>query len=398
MLVFGNYIWKKRNHSKIFILQGEESFVIENSRKLKYKKGHPFSVINSFVKSEEGEKAGFISYNLSRFVENFPVGDDDLNLPDAVLITLKKEEKENFEELIRSQRFFERNNREEHEKVKLAKDVFEEGKNEFMEGVRYVRRKIFDGDVYQVNIARRISFELPPCDKHQIFSLFLRYFFAQKVGYPAFFDFSSELGFIVASGSPELFLEKKGKKIRSCPIKGTRRLFSISDVERVSAELMSDEKERAENLMIVDMVRNDLGKICYPGKVEVKRLFDVEVYSTLVHLVSEVEGELMKQNLDDILSATFPPASVTGAPKKSAMEIIEIVERKRRGPYCGAIAYFDEDNNFTMSVAIRIFLIKGKKIFYWTGCGITYDSDPLREYEESLTKSVAFAKALGFEI
>ncbi|GBD03630.1 Aminodeoxychorismate synthase component 1 [bacterium HR19] len=397
MFVFGNYIWQKRNRSKIFILQGEESFVIENSRKLKYKKGHPFSLIKSFVKNEEGEKTGFISYNLSRFVESFPVGYDDLNLPDAVFIALKREERENFEDFIRSENFFEQKNRKP-EKVKLTGDIFEEGKNDFIEGVRYVRRKIFDGDVYQVNIARRISFELPYYSTDEIFSLFLRYFFAQKVNYPAFFDFSSELGFVIASGSPELFLEKKGDTIRSCPIKGTRRLFSISDVERVSAELVADEKERAENLMIVDMVRNDLGKICHPGKVKVKRLFDVEVYSTLVHLVSEVEGELMKECLEDILFATFPPASVTGAPKKSAMEIIEFVERKRRGPYCGAIAYFDESNNFTMSVAIRIFLLKDKKIFYWTGCGITYDSDPLREYEESLTKSVAFAKALGFEI
>jgi anthranilate/para-aminobenzoate synthase component I len=403
-MIFGKNLWEKTEQT--LVVEGENSFILENSKKKFFRKGNPFSIISEFVREFEGEKVGYISYNLSRFVEKIEIGEDDLKIPDAAISVVK--EKKEYDFHITPQKILEIRKKTEDEKEK----------EKFISRVQKIKDEIFKGNAYQVNISRRIEFESKNYIKSQeALSIFLRYYKTQPVPYSAFFDFSN-LGFIIASGSMELFLEKNQKRIRECPIKGTRKLGNKilekernlgnkstkydneithsgnEEEEKIIQELKNNEKERAENLMIVDMVRNDLGKICLPGTVKVNRLFDVEKYSTLIHLVSEVEGELKTENLDEILLATFPPASVTGAPKKSAMEIIEKLEEKRRGPYCGAICYFKENGDFTMSVAIRIFLVLKNKIFYWTGCGITYDSDPKHEWEESITKTKAFTIAL----
>ena len=399
MMIFGKNLWSKVEQT--LVVEGEKSFILENSQKKFFRKGNPFSIISEFLKEFEGEKVGYISYNLSRFVEKINICEDDLKIPDAVISIVKGKKEFNFSLL--------------PQKTSILKITIDhEYENEkFISRVLKIKDEIFKGNVYQVNLSRRVEFESKEDIKSdEALAIFLRYYKVQPVPYPAFFDFSN-LGFVLASGSMELFLEKKGKKIRECPIKGTRRLENkrklgnksneYSDEtkdndkmeeQKIIQELKNSEKERAENLMIVDMVRNDLGRICLPGTVKVKRLFDVEKYTTLIHLVSEVEGELKTENLNEILLATFPPASVTGAPKKSAMEIIERLEEKRRGPYCGAICYFKENGDFVMSVAIRIFLALKNKLFYWTGCGITYDSDPYQEWDESIIKTKAFIKAL----
>lgn len=412
MMIFGKKMWKKTEET--LVVEGEKSFILENSQKKFFRKGNPFSIISEFIREFEGEKVGYISYNLSRFVEKIKVGEDDLKIPDSAISVVKGKEEIDFQLIPQESLEIAKKT----EIIKKTEDDKEKGK--FISRVMKIRDEIFKGNTYQVNISRRIEFESKNYIKSQeALSIFLRYYKAQPVPYSAFLDFSN-LGFIIASGSMELFLEKNQRQIRECPIKGTRRLESkISknirqpenksieyynetkhaeiEEEKIIQELKNNEKEKAENLIIVDMVRNDLGKICLPGTVKVNRLFDIEKYTTLIHLVSEVEGELKTENLDEILLATFPPASVTGAPKKSAMEIIEKLEEKRRGPYCGAICYFKENGDFVMSVAIRIFLALKNKIFYWTGCGITYDSDPEHEWEESITKTKAFARALFSE-
>jgi anthranilate/para-aminobenzoate synthase component I len=399
MMIFGENLWEKVE--KTLVVEGEKSFILENLQKKFFRKGNPFSIISEFVKEFEGEKVGYISYNLSRFVEKIEIGEDDIKIPDVVISVVKDKKEYDFCFLPQKTLSF----------TKITDD--EDEKEKFISRVLKIKDEIFKGNVYQVNISRRIEFESKEDIKiNEALEIFSRYYKAQPVPYSASFDFSN-LGFVLASGSMELFLEKKGKRIRECPIKGTRRLENKRKLgnksneyneetenddkieeEKIIQELKNNEKEMAENLMIVDMVRNDLGRICHPGTVKVKRLFDVEKYTTLIHLVSEVEGELKTENLDEILLATFPPASVTGAPKKSAMEIIEKLEEKRRGPYCGAICYFKESGDFVMSVAIRIFLALKNKIFYWTGCGITYDSDPYQEWDESIAKTKAFIKAL----
>jgi len=386
-MIFGENLWEKVE--KTLVVEGEKSFILENLQKKFFRKGNPFSIIYEFVKEFEGEKVGYISYNLSRFVEKIEIGEDDLKIPDVVISVVRDKKEYDFCFLPQKTLSF----------TKITDD--EDEKEKFISRVLKIKDEIFKGNVYQVNISRRIEFESKEDIKSdEALAIFSRYKNVQPVSYAAFFDFSN-LGFVVASGSMELFLKKKGRKIRECPIKGTRKIEkkvneyeNKIEEEKIIQELKNNEKEMAENLMIVDMVRNDLGRICHPGTVKVKRLFDVEKYTTLIHLVSEVEGELKTENLDEILLATFPPASVTGAPKKSAMEIIEKLEEKRRGPYCGAICYFKESGDFVMSVAIRIFLALKNKIFYWTGCGITYDSDPYQEWDESIAKTKAFIKAL----
>ena len=399
MFVFGEKCWSEAE--LFFVLFREKtgkkcsSYVLSKGKKLFFGKGNPFELIEKFVCSEDGEKVGYISYNLCEFVEKIEVGEDDLNLPYSIIAKVKNPipTEETFVEKhshLRSQK----NSSPKVDKVHIINQNSEVEREKFISNVREIKRRIYRGDVYQVNISRRIDIQRRVTHDF-VRNFFIRYAGAQKVRFPALFDFS-QFGFFLVSGSMELFLSKKGNVIREAPIKGTRKADGLSEeeIQKATDELRKDEKERAENLMIVDMVRNDLGKFCVPGSVKVKRLFDVERYSTVLHLVSEVEGVIKEgTRLSEILRSTFPPASVTGAPKKSAMQIIEMLERKRRGPYCGAICYFEENGDFNMSVAIRISVFTHEMVYYWTGCGIVWDSDPQKEWEESITKTIAFMKS-----
>jgi anthranilate/para-aminobenzoate synthase component I len=195
----------------------------------------------------------------------------------------------------------------------------------------------------------------------------------------------------------ELFLRKSGRRITSRPIKGTRRRGRDGkEDERLRRELLESEKERAENLMIVDLMRNDLGRVCEFGSVRVKNLFEIEPYSTLYQMVSEVDGKLRDGvTVGEIIRNTFPPGSVTGAPKRRAMEIIDELEPHLRGPYCGAIGLFMPNGDFTLSVAIRVLAALGDMGTFWVGGGIMWDSVPELEHEETLVKAQAMMKALA---
>ena len=164
----------------------------------------------------------------------------------------------------------------------------------------------------------------------------------------------------------------------------------------MKAKLIGNPKERAENLMIVDLMRNDLSRVSKIGSIKVNKLFEVETYSTLHQMVSEVEGEV-RENLStsDIIRSVFPPGSVTGAPKKRTLEIIDELEPHLRGPYCGAIGIFYPDGDFTLSVGIRILLTQRNKATYYVGGGIVWDSEPEKEYDETILKSKAITKAMG---
>src|SRR3989304_2346264 len=181
------------------------------------------------------------------------------------------------------------------------------------------------------------------------------------------------------------------------PIKGTRKKgFSVEEDAILKAELISCQKERAENLMIVDLMRNDLGRVCKYGTVKVNNLFNIESYATLHQMVSEVEGYLKDEiRIGDIIKSTFPPGSVTGAPKRRAVELIDELEPHVRGPYCGAIGIFYPNGDFTLSVAIRILFAKDGIGTFWVGGGIVWDSDPAKEFDETLLKAIAIQKALG---
>ena len=212
--------------------------------------------------------------------------------------------------------------------------------------------------------------------------------------------YGAYLGFrdvAVASASPELFLRLENGRVETRPIKGTRPRGHTPEADvALAEELRSSEKDRAENVMIVDLLRNDLGRACRVGSVHVPDLFGLETYSTVHHLVSTIRGDL-RRDLDavDLLKACFPGGSVTGCPKIRAMEIIEELEPTRRGVYCGAIGCLGFDGDMDTSIVIRTAVIKDMRAYYQVGGAIVADSDPESEYQETLDKARAFLTALG---
>jgi len=243
----------------------------------------------------------------------------------------------------------------------------------FKRSVGLVKDFIASGDVYQINLTSEIRFRVQGDTE----SLFSEFYGRQPVPY-AFYLNTGDL--LILSGSMELFLRRRGSTIESKPIKGTAR-----DPEA----LTSSEKDRAENLMITDMVRNDIGRITKTGSVQVRELFSVERYETLCQMHSTVVGRT-EEELPQILRATFPPASVTGAPKYRAVQIIDELEPHARGYYCGAAGFINSSGDFTLSVLIRTAFGSGSQLSYFAGCGIVWDSDPDREWQELLLKTKAF--------
>ena len=246
---------------------------------------------------------------------------------------------------------------------------------DFVRGVDVIRDAIAAGDVYQVNLTRRLSAPLPP--DADVLALASALAGGNPAPHAAVVRLPSQ-GVNVASASPERFLSRDVRVVRSQPIKGTA----------VTADAMLD-KDRAENVMIVDLVRNDLGRVCEWGSVRVPELCATEHHPGLVHLVSTVEGTLRDDvGWPELLDATFPPGSVTGAPKLAAMEVIRRLEPVGRGPYCGAIGWVDADRRLgDLNVAIRTFWFDDGELHLGTGGGITWDSTPDGEWEETELKA-----------
>ncbi len=260
---------------------------------------------------------------------------------------------------------------------------------QYMNMVRKGKAYIEQGDVYQVNLSQRIiaKLNLDPLE------YFLKFYTVQPVPFGSYLDFED---FQLLSGSMELFLRKSGNKLTTNPIKGTIKRGKTDEIDAIlKAKLISSEKERAENLMIVDLMRNDLGRVSKPGSVKVNKLFEVKTYSTLHQMVSEVESRVDENmKASQILRQVFPPGSVTGAPKRRTLEVIDELEPHFRGPYCGTIGIFYPNGDFTLSVAIRIMTVQLGKATFFVGGGIVWDSDPQKEFEETLLKSQAITKAM----
>ena len=249
------------------------------------------------------------------------------------------------------------------------------GRAAYEAAVAVLRERIAAGDVYQANLCRVLSAPLPGgADLAGLAGVLCR-------GNPAPYAGAVHLpdqGIDVVSASPELFLSRHGDLVESKPIKGTGR---------VAADLQ--DKDAAENVMIVDLVRNDLGRVCAPGSIDVPALLAVEEHPGLVHLVSTVRGRLRSGlGWTDLLAAAFPPGSVTGAPKSSALRLIEDLEAGPRGPYCGSVGWVDADaGRGELAVAIRTFWADAGRLWFGTGAGITWGSDAAREWDETELKA-----------
>ena len=246
-----------------------------------------------------------------------------------------------------------------------------------------------EGDCYQVNLAQRFVAE---CSGNP----WLAYLCLRELNAAPFSAYLNLPEVQVLSSSPERFLKLRAGLVETKPIKGTlpRKRDAREDQQQIQL-LQNSPKDRAENLMIVDLLRNDLGKACTHGSVRVPKLFAVETYTTVHHLVSTVTGELAaNQHAADLLKSCFPGGSITGAPKIRAMEVIEELEPHRRGVYCGAIGYIGFDGNMDTNIAIRTLVHSQGSIRFWAGGGIVNDSEVDAEYQECFDKAAAMLAVL----
>ena len=262
-------------------------------------------------------------------------------------------------------------------------------REDFEASVEAAKRYIYEGDIFQVVLSQRFETSF----QGDRFNLYRALRQVNPSPYLFYLDFDD---FALVGSSPEVLVRVEGGKAEVLPIAGTRRRGeSENEDQRLETELLADPKERAEHLMLVDLGRNDLGRVCTYRSVEVERYAYVERYSHVMHIVSSVAGRLAPgRGAVDVLAACFPAGTVSGAPKVRAMEIIDELETSKRGVYAGAVGYVDFSGNLDTCIAIRTMVVQGGTVYIQAGAGIVADSDPAKEYEETVNKAQALHQAM----
>ncbi|NMB86881.1 MAG: anthranilate synthase component I [Chloroflexi bacterium] len=268
-------------------------------------------------------------------------------------------------------------------------------REQFMQVVMEAKEHIAAGDIFQVVPSQRLSRQTTAAP----FAIYRALRSLNPSPYMFYFDFDGLTGdepLRLIGASPEIHVRLEGRTAIIRPIAGTRRRGkSPAEDQALEQEMLADPKERAEHVMLVDLARNDLGRVCDYGSVHVPELMLVERYSHVMHIVSQVEGRLRKDyTAFDLMRATFPAGTVSGAPKIRAMQIIDRLEGQPRGPYAGAVGYFAADGSMDTCIAIRTLVMRGKQVSVQAGAGIVADSDPASEYLETLNKARALAVAV----
>ena len=264
----------------------------------------------------------------------------------------------------------------------------EMGEEGYKAAVRKIKAYIIAGDVMQVVPSQRMSvaYRRDPFDLYR----------ALRITNPSPYMYFLDMGdHQIVGSSPEILVRAEGRKVTVRPIAGTRRRGGSAEEDRqLAKELLGDEKERAEHIMLIDLGRNDIGRVCTPGTVRISEKMTVERYSHVMHIVSNVEGE-MSEDIDalDVFRATFPAGTLTGASKVRAMEVIDELETSRRGVYGGAVGYWSFRGDMDLAIAIRTGVIKAGRLYVQAGGGIVHDSDPDGEWQETLNKLGALIKA-----
>ena len=265
----------------------------------------------------------------------------------------------------------------------------------FMDAVSRAKEHIAAGDIFQIVLSQRLSRRTTA----QPFSIYRALRSLNPSPYMFFFDFADLAGapgLRLIGASPEMHVRLEGRRAAIRPIAGTRPRSSQPEADKaLEQELLADPKERAEHIMLVDLARNDLGRVCDYGSIQIPEQMVIERYSHVMHIVSHVEGNL-KAGLDafELMKATFPAGTVSGAPKIRAMQLIDAFEKDPRGVYAGAVGYFTPEGAMDTCIAIRTLVMQGDTVHIQAGCGIVADSDPLAEYQESLNKARALAQAV----
>jgi len=376
-----------------------------------------------------GGAVGYFGYDMVRTVEDIPdSAKDDLGVDDAVLMfyktilafdhlkhqihiisnllvdestaPLEQQYREAVEEIRRIERLL---------RTPIEMPLLPSGKDAatvrsniekdaYLKSVEIAKEHIAAGDIFQVVLSQRFEVDL----KISPFEIYRALRIVNPSPYMYFLKMPDTA---IVGSSPEMLVKIRGREVLYRPIAGTRpRGRTDAEDESLARELLADEKERAEHIMLVDLGRNDLGRVCKYGTVKVEELMVVERYSHVMHLVSSLRGELTENaDLLDTLMACFPAGTVSGAPKVRAMEIIDELETTRRGVYSGAIMYVDFSNNLDSCIAIRTLVARGNKGYVQAGGGIVADSIPENEYMETVNKSRALVRAIdlalgGFEL
>ncbi|MDH3607652.1 MAG: aminodeoxychorismate synthase component I [Gammaproteobacteria bacterium] len=383
--------------------------------------GDPFSILKEYLqvnksKDQElkfpflGGAIGYFSYDLGRTLEKLPsIAEDDLSLPDmkvgiyswAIIVDHNKKNsvlvgdktdlrmQRNWNDLVSY--VLNKTPLKKRQEFNVLSDVESNmSEDTYAQAFTKIKSYIREGDCYQANLAQRFNASIEG-DVWQAYCLL------RSINPSPFSAYLNYKDFQILSNSPERFLSVKEDIVQTKPIKGTRPRSKNSHEDGVLLqELINSKKDQAENVMIVDLLRNDISKNCALGSVKVPKLFDIESYPNVHHMVSTITGKLREnRSTIDLLRGSFPGGSITGAPKLRSMEIIEELEPHRRGIYCGAIGYISSDGNMDTNIAIRTILHKDQKMYFYAGGGIVYDSEVNAEYQETFDKATAMMQVLN---
>ena len=432
---WGRYSFLGTDPSIIFRSKGRDIEIIKNGSVNKIE-GNPFDELRKLLSEYKpvstpelprfhGGAVGYFSYDMVRFVEDLPeIGKDDLNLWDSLymitdtvlvfdninhkikiicnaFVSNPDEAQDEYEKALNkisdtisklrkpSSAYEDSANRESPEQNTSPELKSNFKPQDYKDAVKKTKEYINSGDIIQAVISQRwkTTLDVDPFDLYR----------ALRVLNPSpyMFYLKTESEILVGS-SPEVMVRVEDGEVESRPIAGTRpRGKSEEEDIALEEELLADPKERAEHIMLVDLARNDLGRISVTGTVVVDELMVIERYSHVMHIVSNVISKLSpEKDAFDVFKATFPAGTLSGAPKVRAMEIIEEMEPGRRGAYGGAVGYFSFSGNMDSCITIRTFVIKDSQIYIQAGAGIVADSDPEKEYEESVNKVKALVKAV----
>lgn len=398
--------------------------VLKTDKEIVRKEGDPFEELKKITEKYKVDYSGEIpfiggivgnfSYDLCHYVEKLPrTAKDDVEFPDLsigvydgiIAIDHQKEEsyiiavgfKKEAEVIIDKIEKTIKENEKKGIQIELVNSKIKpefksnfKSKELYKESIEKVRSYIESGDVYQVNLTQRFESEIDITP----FELYAKLRHINPAPFASYIDLGD---FKIVSSSPERFIKIKNGVIETRPIKGTINRGKTPDEDKANREqLCNSEKDKAELLMIVDLERNDLSRVAKIGTVKVRELFHLEEYATVYHLVATVTAEV-KENIDaiDCIKASFPGGSITGAPKIRAMEVIDELEPTQRNIYTGAIGYIGFNGDTDLNIVIRTVLCKGNKVYFQVGGGITWDSNPELEYQETLHKAEAMIKAIS---
>lgn len=384
------------------------------------KNGNPLHLVQEYLSQFQVEKIkdlpdfqggaiGYISYDYARYIERLPnKALDDLGIPEVYFFVFQevfvfdhlKEELwllfhyEKGEDIEKKASQWEKNWLEDSEHQEFSYGLVDNTlkvsmeEYEFLKAVESVQQYISQGDVFQVNLSVRQS-------KPINVSAMEVYQQLRRLNPSPYMGYFHTPEFQLVSASPELLVKKNGDEVSTRPIAGTRSRGKDNEEDlKLANELIENEKERAEHVMLVDLERNDLGRVCEYGTVEVNEFMVIEKYSHVMHIVSNVRGKLAKEKtVTELIDAAFPGGTITGAPKVRTMEIIEELEPVRRGVYTGSLGWIGFNNDLELNIIIRTMLVKDGMAHVQAGAGIVIDSNPKHEYKESLKKAIALWKS-----